>query len=105
MPRVAPIVRSTRYEHAINTLGAKRSEIFGAIRFKGANLAQQLRHIDAVLLILGYKGHPSLIVPYAKPLPQGRALPADPEVRGERQRVKPRDGHAHCAGEGMGGRA
>ncbi|RUU85603.1 hypothetical protein EOB59_31600 [Mesorhizobium sp. M7A.F.Ca.MR.176.00.0.0] len=63
MPRVAPIVRSTRYEHAINTLVAKRSEISGAIRFKGADLADQLQHIDAVLLILGYKGDPSLIVP------------------------------------------
>jgi hypothetical protein len=63
MPRVAPIVRSARYEHAINTLVAKRSEISGAIRFKGADLADQLQHIDAVLLILGYKGDPSLIVP------------------------------------------
>ncbi|MER9418896.1 hypothetical protein NKI95_23520 [Mesorhizobium sp. M0306] len=63
MPRVAPTVRSTRYQHAINTLVAKRSEISGAIRFKGADLAHQLQHIDAVLLILGYKGDPSLIVP------------------------------------------
>ncbi|TSE11660.1 hypothetical protein C1D09_013060 [Mesorhizobium intechi] len=63
MPRVAPIVRSTRYEHAINTLVAKRSEISGLIRFKGADLAHQLVHIDAVLLILGYKGDPSQIVP------------------------------------------
>lgn len=63
MPRVAPIVRSTRYEHAINTLVAKRSEISGAIRFKGADLADQLQHIDAVLVILGYKGDPSEIVP------------------------------------------
>ncbi|BCG92065.1 hypothetical protein MesoLj131a_09290 [Mesorhizobium sp. 131-2-1] len=63
MPRVAPIVRSTRYEHAINTLVAKRAEISGLIRFKGANLADQLQHIDAVLLILGYKGDPSQIVP------------------------------------------
>ncbi|WP_027058032.1 hypothetical protein [Mesorhizobium loti] len=63
MPRVAPIVRSTRYEHAINTLVAKRSEISGLIRFKGADLVDQLQHIDAVLLILGYKGDPSLIVP------------------------------------------
>jgi hypothetical protein len=31
MPRVAPIVRSTRYEHAINTLVAKRAEISGLI--------------------------------------------------------------------------
>ncbi|RWF67234.1 hypothetical protein [Mesorhizobium sp.] len=63
MARVAPIVRSTRYEHAINTLVAKRAEISGLIRFNGANLADQLQHIDAVLLILGYKGDPSLIVP------------------------------------------
>lgn len=42
---------------------AKRSKISGAIRFKGADLAHQLQHIDAVLLILGYKGDPSLIVP------------------------------------------
>lgn len=63
MPRVAPIVRSTRYEHAINTLVAKRSEISGAIRYKGADLAHQLQHIDAVLIILGYKGDPALIVP------------------------------------------
>ncbi|MER8401232.1 hypothetical protein [Mesorhizobium sp. M0306] len=61
MPRVAPIVRSTRYEHAINTLVAKRAEISGAIRFKGADLADQLHHIDAVLLILGYQGDPTLI--------------------------------------------
>ncbi|TPL02929.1 hypothetical protein FJ938_18940 [Mesorhizobium sp. B2-4-14] len=33
------------------------------IRFKGADLAQQLQLIDAVLLILGYKGDPSQIVP------------------------------------------
>ncbi|MER9559137.1 hypothetical protein [Mesorhizobium sp. M0323] len=58
-----PIVRSTRYEHAINTLVAKRAEISGAIRFKGANLADQLQHIDAVLLILGYQGDPALITP------------------------------------------
>jgi len=63
MPRVAPIVRSTRYEHAINTLVAKRSEISGLIRFKSADLAHQLVHIDAVLGILGYKGDPSQIVP------------------------------------------
>lgn len=63
MPRVAPIVRSTRYEHAINTLVAKRAEISGLIRFKGADLADQLQHIDAVLVILGYKGDPSEIVP------------------------------------------
>lgn len=47
----------------INTLVAKRSEISGAIRFKGADLAHQPQHIDAVLLILGHKGDPSLIVP------------------------------------------
>ena len=39
MPRVAPIVRSTKYEHAINTLVAKRAEISGLVRFKGADLA------------------------------------------------------------------
>jgi hypothetical protein len=63
MPRVAPIVRSTRYEHAINTLVAKRAEIAGLIRFNGADLAGQLQHVDAVLLILGYRGDPSQIVP------------------------------------------
>lgn len=63
MPRVAPIVRSTRYEHAINALVAKRAEISGLIKFKGADLAGQLQHIDAVLLILGYRGDPSQIVP------------------------------------------
>ncbi len=63
MPRVAPIVRSTRCEHAINTLVAKRSEISGLIKFKGADLADQLLHIDSVLLILGYKGDPAQIVP------------------------------------------
>ncbi|MBZ9797397.1 hypothetical protein [Mesorhizobium sp. ES1-4] len=63
MPRVAPTVRSTRYQHAINTLVAKRSEISGLIRFKGADLAEQLQHVDAVLMILGYKGDPSDIVP------------------------------------------
>ncbi|WP_192180297.1 hypothetical protein [Mesorhizobium amorphae] len=63
MPRVAPIVRSTRYEHAINTLVAKRAEISGAILFIGADLAHQLEHIDAVLLILGYKGDPAQIIP------------------------------------------
>ncbi|TIM05828.1 hypothetical protein [Mesorhizobium sp.] len=84
MPRViAPIVRSTRYEHAIHTLVAKRAEFSGAIRFKGANLADQLQHIDAVLLILGYKGDPALITPFtaeAKPVSEGRALQADLEV-------------------------
>jgi hypothetical protein len=59
MSRVAPIVRSTRYEHAINTLVAKRAEISGLIRFNGADLAHQLEHIDAVLVILGYKGDPT----------------------------------------------
>ncbi|WP_192243827.1 hypothetical protein [Mesorhizobium silamurunense] len=63
MPRVAPIVRSTRYEHAINALVAKRAEISGAIRFNGANLVHQLHHIDAVLLILGYKGDLAQITP------------------------------------------
>lgn len=63
MPRVAPIVRSTRYEHAINTLVAKRSEIAGQIKFKGADLAGQLVHIDAVLALLGYKGDPAQIPP------------------------------------------
>lgn len=63
MPRVAPIVRSARYEHAINTLVAKRAEISGLIRFKGADLADQLQHIDAVLMILGYKGDTTQIVP------------------------------------------
>ncbi|MER8440706.1 hypothetical protein NKH36_20935 [Mesorhizobium sp. M1312] len=42
---------------------AKRSEISGAILYNGADLAHQLHHIDAVLLILGYKGDPSQIVP------------------------------------------
>ncbi len=63
MPRVAPIVRSKRYEHAIATLVAKRSEIAGQIKFKCADLAGQLVHIDAVLALLGYKGDPSQIVP------------------------------------------
>ncbi|MER8603347.1 hypothetical protein NKH48_06095 [Mesorhizobium sp. M1233] len=63
MPRVAPIVRSTRYEHAINTLVAKRAEISGAILFNGADLAHQIHHIDAVLSILGYRGDPSQIRP------------------------------------------
>jgi len=63
MARVAPTVRSKRYEHAINALVAKHSEISGLIRFKGADLADQLQHIDAVLVILGYKGDPSQIVP------------------------------------------
>ncbi|MEW9805286.1 hypothetical protein [Mesorhizobium marinum] len=63
MPRKAPIVRSVRYEHAINTLVAKRAEISGLVQFKGADLADQLEHIDAVLVILGYKGDPSQIVP------------------------------------------
>lgn len=63
MPRVAPIVRSTRYEHAINALVAKRAEISGMVRFKGVDLAHQLEHIDAVLVILGYKGDPTQIVP------------------------------------------
>jgi hypothetical protein len=63
MPRVAPIVRSTRYEHAISTLVAKRAEISGSVQFKGADLAHQLEHIDAVLAILGYKGDPTQIVP------------------------------------------
>ena len=52
MPRVAPIVRSTRYEHDINTLVAKRAEISCLFRFRGADLADQLQHIDAVLVIL-----------------------------------------------------
>lgn len=63
MPRVAPIVRSTRYQHAINTLAAKRAEIAGLVQFKGADLAHQLHHIDQVLLILGYKGDPTQIPP------------------------------------------
>lgn len=63
MPRAAPIVRSKRYEHAIAALVAKRSEIAGQIKFKGADLAGQLVHIDAVLAILGYKGDPSQIRP------------------------------------------
>ena len=42
---------------------AKRAEISGLIRFKGADLADQLQHIDAVLVILGYKGDPEQIVP------------------------------------------
>lgn len=63
MPRVAPIVRSKRYDHAIATLVAKRAEISGLIQFKGADLAHQLVHIDAVLALLGYKGDPAQIVP------------------------------------------
>ncbi|CDX33054.1 hypothetical protein MPLA_1620044 [Mesorhizobium sp. ORS 3359] len=48
-----------------------------AFRFKGAVLAHQLVHIDAVLLILSYKGRPvsnRAAAPRAKPIPQGRAL-------------------------------
>ncbi|CDX43784.1 hypothetical protein MPLSOD_60007 [Mesorhizobium sp. SOD10] len=48
-----------------------------AFRFKGAVLSHQLVHIDAVLLILSYKGRPvsnRAAAPRAKPIPQGRAL-------------------------------